>query len=57
MWEAVVRPLINMIPGGWDKSFSSPFYIFNAPIWLWHDLAITLILIGTIILVYVAFKD
>jgi hypothetical protein len=57
MWEAVVRPLRNMIPGGWDKNFPAPFYIFEAPIWFWHDLAITLIITGTIVLAYLAFKD
>ena len=54
MWEAVVKPLRSMAPGGWSRSFPSPFYIFEAPIWLWHDLALAMIVFGTGLLGYVA---
>ena len=52
-WECVVKPLRNLV--GWGKvMFPSPFYLFEAPIWFWHDLAYTLIIAGTIILSYFA---
>jgi hypothetical protein len=54
MWEAVVRPLRSAAPGAWSKEFPSPFYVFYAPIWLWHDLSITLVIISSIILSYLA---
>ena len=54
MWEAVVRPLRSAVPGAWSKEFPSPFYVFYAPIWLWHDLSITLVIISSIILAYLA---
>jgi hypothetical protein len=57
MWEAVVKPLRSMAPGGWSREFPSPFYIFEAPIWLWHDLALTLIVFGTGLLGYVAIRN
>jgi len=52
MWEAVVRPL--RIMAGWNSNFPSPFYIFNAPIWFWHDFAIFLIILSTLVLGYLA---
>jgi len=55
-WEAVVKPLKSMTPGAWDKGFPSPFYLWYAPIWVWHDLSYTLIIIGTIILGYYSIK-
>ena len=52
-WECVVKPLRSLV--GWGKTmFPSPFYLFNAPIWFWHDLAYLLIIVGTIILAYYA---
>ena len=54
MWEAVVKPLKDMNPKAWDRGFPSPFYIFYAPIWLWHDLSITLVIISAAILSYLA---
>jgi hypothetical protein len=54
MWEAVVKPLKNMNPASWSRDFPSPFYIFTAPIWFWHDLSITLVVISSIILSYLA---
>jgi hypothetical protein len=54
MWEAVVKPLRSAAPGAWSKEFPSPFYVFTAPIWLWHDLSITLVIISAIILSYLA---
>jgi hypothetical protein len=54
MWEAVVKPLRSMAPGCWSRSFPSPFYLWWAPIWLWHDLALTLIVFGTGLLGYIA---
>jgi hypothetical protein len=40
MWEAVVKPLKSCCPGAWSREFPAPFYLWEAPIWLWHDLAI-----------------
>jgi hypothetical protein len=57
MWEAVVRPLRNMVPGGWDKNFPSPFYPYDAPIWVWHAPEIRLHIMGPRALAYLAFKD
>ena len=54
MWEAVVKPLKNCCPGSWNIEFPSPFYIFWASIWLWHDLSIFIVIICSIILVYLA---
>jgi len=56
-WEAVVKPLKDLNPVAWSRGFPSPFYIFYAPIWFWHDLAYTLIIIGTIILAYYALNS
>ena len=52
-WEAVVKPLKSLAKA-WSRSFPAPFYLWSAPIWLWHDLAYTLIIIGTLILSYYA---
>jgi len=57
MWEAVVKPLRGMAPDGWSADFPSPFYMFYAPIWFWHDLALALIIFGTILLGYVAIRN
>ena len=54
MWEVVVKPLRSCCPSGWDRNFPSPFYIFYAPVWLWHDLSVTLVIISSIILSYLA---
>ncbi len=56
-WEAVVRVLKNCCPQGWSRTFTAPFYIIDLPVWLWHDLAYTLIIAGTIILGYYAIKN
>jgi hypothetical protein len=40
MWEAVVKPLKDCCPKAWSREFPAPFYLWEAPIWLWHDLAI-----------------
>jgi len=54
MWEAVVKPLKDINPKAWDRGFPSPFYIFCAPIWFWHDLSITLVIASAVILAYLA---
>jgi hypothetical protein len=54
MWEAVVKPLRSAAPDGWSRSFPAPFYLWEAPVWFWHDLAITLIIFSTAILAYIA---
>jgi hypothetical protein len=54
MWEAVVKPLKDMNPRAWDRGFPSPFYVFYAPIWLWHDLSITLVIVSAVVLAYLA---
>ena len=56
MWEAVVRPLKDVNPKAWDKDFPAPFYIFYAPIWFWHDLSITLVIVSAVILAYLALR-
>lgn len=53
-WEAVVKPLKSAVPKAWNRDFPSPFYLWEAPIWVWHDLAYTLIVAGGIILGYFA---
>jgi hypothetical protein len=57
MWEAVVKPLKSAAPNAWNYNFPSPFYIFVAPIWFWHDLAILLIILGTAVLAYITIAD
>ena len=47
-WEAV-KPLKSHA-GAWGRDFPAPFYLWEAPIWFWHDLAYTLIVVGGIIL-------
>ena len=54
MWEAVVKPLRSAAPDGWSRDFQAPFYLWEAPVWFWHDLAITLIIFPTAILAYIA---
>ena len=54
MWEAVVKPLKDMNPASWDRGFPSPFYVFYAPIWLWHDLSITLVVVCGCLLAFLA---
>ena len=54
MWEAVVKPLKSMNPKAWDKGFPAPFYVFYAPLWFWHDLSITLVIVSAVILAYLA---
>ena len=57
MWEAVVRPLKDACPGAWSKDFPAPFYLWWAPIWFWHDLSITLVIVCSAILAYIALLD
>ena len=54
MWEAVVKPLKDMNPKAWDRGFPSPFYVFYAPIWLWHDLSIMLVVVCGCLLAFLA---
>ncbi len=55
-WEAVVKPLLDKC--GWPlHKFPSPFYLFYAPHYFWHDLAYLLIVVGTLILGYYAIKN
>lgn len=56
-WEAVVKPLKSAAPNAWSKDFPSPFYLWYAPIWFWHDLSYTLIIIGTVILGYYSVRN
>ena len=55
-WEAVVKPL-RTLAHAWDKTFPSPFYLWYAPIWFWHDLSYLLIVVGTIVLGYYAVRN
>jgi len=54
MWEAVVKPLKDANPKTWSRDFPSPFYIFWAPIWFWHDLSIAIVVACSSILTYIA---
>ena len=54
MWEAVVKPLKDMNPASWDRGFPSPFYLWWAPLWFWHDLSITVVIVCSAILAYLA---
>ena len=54
MWEAVVKPLKDMNPASWDRGFPSPFYIFTAPIWFWHDLSILMVVASSCLLAFFA---
>jgi hypothetical protein len=54
MWEAVVKPLKNMNPASWSRDFPSPFYIFYAPLWFWHDLSIAIVVVCSAVLAYLA---
>jgi len=54
MWEAVVKPLKDMNPKAWDRGFPSPFYVFYAPLWFWHDLSITLVVVCGCLLAFLA---
>ena len=56
MWEAVVKPLKDMNPKSWSRDFPAPFYIFYMPVWLWHDLSITLVIICSAVLSYLALR-
>jgi prolipoprotein diacylglyceryltransferase len=56
MWEAVVKSLRSCCPDGWSRDFPSPFYIFYAPIWFWHDLSITMVIVSAVILAYLALR-
>jgi prolipoprotein diacylglyceryltransferase len=56
MWEAVVKPLRSCCPDGWSRDFPSPFYMFRAPIWFWHDLSITMVIVSAVILAYLALR-
>ena len=52
----VVKPLRSAAPDGWSRDFQAPFYLWEAPVWFWHDLAITLIIFSTAILAYIAIE-
>ena len=54
MWEAVVKPLKSMNPEAWDRGFPSPFYVFYAPLWFWHDLSIMLVVVCGCLLAFLA---
>ena len=54
MWEAVVKPLKSANPASWSRDFPAPFYIFEAPIWFWHDLSITIVIVCSCLLAYLA---
>ena len=54
MWEAVVKPLKDTNPASWSMDFPSPFYVFTAPIWFWHDLSITLVVVCGCLLAFLA---
>jgi hypothetical protein len=56
MWEAVVKPLKSMNPASWSRDFPAPFYVFTAPIWFWHDLSITIVVVCSVILAYLALR-
>ena len=56
MWEAVVKPLKSCCPGSWSIDFPAPFYLWWAPIWLWHDLSIALVILCSAALAYLALK-
>jgi len=57
MWEAVVKSLKSCCPGSWDRGFPSPFYVFEMPIWLWHDLSIALVIACASVLTYLALRS
>jgi len=54
MCEAVVKPLKDVNPKAWGRDFPAPFYMLYAPLWFWHDLSITLIIVSAVILAYLA---
>ena len=54
VWEAVVKPLKSCCPGAWGRGFPSPFYLWEAPVWLWHDLSITLAIVCSAVLAWLA---
>ena len=56
MWEAVVRPLKDCCPGAWSRDFPAPFYLWWAPVWFWHDLSITLVIVCSAILAWLALR-
>lgn len=37
-WELVVRPLKDAADA-WGMELPAPFYLFEAPVWFWHDLS------------------
>ena len=57
MWEAVVRPLKDASPQSWSRDFPAPFYVFWAPVWFWHDLSITLVIVCSAILAWLALRS
>jgi len=56
MWEAVVRPLKDA-SSAWSRDFPAPFYVFYAPVWFWHDLSITLVIVCSCILAFLALLE
>jgi hypothetical protein len=57
MWEAVVKPLKDANPNAWSRDFPSPFYVFKAPIWFWHDLSITMVIVSGVMLSILALNN
>jgi len=52
MWEAVVKPLKSCCPSAWSRDFPASFYLWSMPVWVWHDLAITVVIVCSVILAY-----
>jgi len=57
MWEAVVKPLKSCCPSAWARDFPSPFYTWVMPVWAWHDLSITLVVVCSAVLAYLALAN
>jgi len=57
MWEAVVKPLKSCCPSAWARDFPFPFYLWEAPVWLWHDLSIALVIACASVLAYLALRS
>jgi hypothetical protein len=54
MWECVVNPLIGLCMCDASREIPAPFYLFYAPIWFWHDLSITIVIVCSTALAYLA---
>jgi len=57
MWEAVAVALKSCYPDVWTQEFPAPFFIFEVPILLWHDLSIILVVVCSAILAYLALLE